>query len=121
MKQWQGPDRRNKPDKWVSVVHILAIVSWTLFIFALIMSFYAAPEEEYGITKYHDISVRKFWLTPLTGYLYVVLWGSALLSYVSVIINHYRSRRASDSKHINLTMLFLICLAWVIYIVLHVK
>ena len=97
-------ERRNTADFWTYLLRFLAIVGWGLFIFALIVSYYAAPESDYGILRYHDIEIRKFWLTPLTGYLYIVLWLSALSSYFCLILDKYRSRRKSDSKHFNILL-----------------
>lgn len=116
---WNGKERREQQDIWVTVFNFLSITSWLLFVFALIMSFYAAPETEYGLLRYHGISVRQFWKVPLTGYLYIVLWVSALLSYLSIIINHYRSRRATDNKQYNLMLLLIISIAWVVYIIIN--
>ena len=101
-------------------MRFLAIVGWGLFIFALIVSYYAAPESDYGILRYHDIEIRKFWLTPLTGYLYIVLWLSALSSYFCLILDKYRSRRKSDSKHFNILLLLIITIAWVSFILVQI-
>jgi hypothetical protein len=113
-------ERRNTADFWTYLLRFLAIVGWGLFIFALIVSYYAAPESDYGILRYHDIEIRKFWLTPLTGYLYVVLWLSALSSYFCLILDKYRSRRKSDSKHFNILLLLIITIAWVSFILVQI-
>ena len=114
-------ERRHSKDIWVYLMRILAVTGWLLFILAFAFAYYAAPEAEYGMYRYHGIEVRKFWLTPLTGYLYVVLWVSALSSYLCMIIDRYRSRRRSDSKHFNLVLLMLISIAWISYILIEVK
>ena len=95
---------------------ILALSGWILFIFAIVMSYYAAPDQDYGYLRFKGIEIRRFWLTPLTGYLYVVLWISALCSYFCLILDHYRSRRKRDSKHFNLVLLLTVTIAWVMYI-----
>jgi hypothetical protein len=87
-----------------------------LFLFALVMAYYAAPEHDYGYLRYRNIEIRQFWLTPLTGYLYIVLWFSALSSYFCLILDKYRSRRKSDSKHFNIVLLLVITIAWVTFI-----
>lgn len=109
-------ERRKKADVWVKIIRILALLGWLLFTIALFVSYYAAPENDYGVLRYHQITIRKFWLTPLTGYLYILLWCSALLSYLCIIIDKYRSRRASDNKHFNFSLLFIVSIAWVVYI-----
>ena len=114
---WKGIERRNHQDIWLVIFKWLSIISWLLFLFALVVSFYAAPEKSYGLLRYHGIEVRKFWQVPLTGYLYIILWVSALFSYASIIINHFRSRRATDNKQYNLTLLLIITVTWVIYII----
>ena len=102
-------------------MRVLAIFGWALFVLALILSYYAAPESNYGILRYHNIEIRKFWLTPLTGYLYIILWLSALSSYFCLILNNYRSRRKSDSKHFNIILLLIVTIAWVSFILLQVS
>tara|TARA_R110000744_G_scaffold218457_1_gene337239 strand:+ start:114 stop:491 length:378 start_codon:yes stop_codon:yes gene_type:complete len=114
-------ERRNRTDKWIYVARALAIVGWGLFVFALIVSYYAAPESDYGMLRYHNIEIRKFWLTPLTGYLYIILWLSALSSYFCLILNNYRSRRKNDGKHFNILLLLIVTIAWVSFILLQVS
>tara|TARA_R110000737_G_C14256524_1_gene427652 strand:- start:83 stop:451 length:369 start_codon:yes stop_codon:yes gene_type:complete len=114
-------ERRHTTDKWTYIVRVLAIVGWGLFVFALIVSYYAAPESNYGMLRYHNIEIRKFWLTPLTGYLYIILWLSALCSYFCLILNNYRSRRKNDGKHFNIILLLIITIAWVSFILLQVS
>ncbi len=118
---WDGKERRKSKDFWYKTLERLSLFCWSLFIIALLISFYAAPESDYGILRYHNISIRDFWKTPLTGYLYVVLWVSAFFSYLSLMINHYRSRRNTDNRQYNLILLLLICICWVIYIMIKIK
>ena len=113
-------NRRKAPDKWILIVRTFTVISWLLFIFALIMSYYAAPESDFGFLRYQGISIRKFWIVPLTGYLYGALWLSALCSYLCLIIHKYRSRRATDSGRFNLFLLLIISVAWAIYIIVNV-
>lgn len=109
-------ERRHIKDNWHYGKSILMIMSWLSFLFALIMSFYAAPEHEYGVTRYYGIEVRHFWLTPLTGYLYIALWFSALASYLALMIRKYRSRRNTDNTAYNQVFLLIVNLVWLIYI-----
>ncbi len=112
MTQNKIKERRESPDVWFYLAQILALLSWVLFLFALVISVYAAPEVSYGVLRYHDIEIRRFWLTPLTGYLYLVIWFSAAGSYGSMLIEKYRSRRHSDHTHYNLYFLLIINLIW---------
>ncbi|XQW86878.1 hypothetical protein ACOYR1_09210 [Thalassotalea piscium] len=116
----QEKERRVEVDIWTILLKGSAIVSWLLFIFALVMSYYAAPDNEYGVLRYHGIEVRKFWLTPLTGYLYILLWLSALISYLSILLNRFRTRRKTDHKYFNSVLLFIISVAWIIYILMQI-
>ena len=51
----------------------MVIAYWVvIFTVALVISFYAAPEKEYGITRYKGIEVRDYWASPLTDYLYAL-------------------------------------------------
>jgi len=113
-------ERRKSSDIWIKATRILAILGWLVFIIALFVSYYAAPDKDFGVLRYHQITIRKFWLTPLTGYLYILLWLSAFFSYLCIIINKYRTRRATDDKQFNFMLLFLVSIAWVIYIVFQI-
>ncbi|WP_114326075.1 hypothetical protein [Candidatus Colwellia aromaticivorans] len=112
-------ERRISHDFWFYLSRVLAVLSWIIFIFALAMSFYAAPEKSYGVLRYHDIEIRQFWLTPLTGYLYLVIWFSAAGSYASMLVEKYRSRRQNDNTHYNLYFLLIFNLIWLSVILNH--
>jgi len=112
-------ERRKSVDFWFYLAQVLALLSWVLFIFALVMSFYAAPEKSYGVLRYHDIEIRQFWLTPLTGYLYLVIWCSAAGSYASMLVEKYRSRRHLDYTHYHLYFVLIINIIWLAVILKH--
>lgn len=116
----QKINRRKAPDKWIYVSRILTIISWFFFIVALVVSYYAAPDERYGLLIYKNIPTRDHWLMPLTNYLYLVLWFSALSSYFCLFLTKYRARRKDDSKQFNLLILLLVIIAWIIYIILSI-
>ena len=114
-------NRRRHHDILYYLAKILAVTGWLLFLFALSLSYYAAPEDSFGLYRYYGIEVRESWLTPLTGYLYIVLWVSALSSYFCIVIDHYRSRRSEDNKHFSLSVLILVTMSWIVYILLQFK
>lgn len=114
-------ERRKAPDKWIYIARFLAAGAWLLFLFAIIMSYYAAPETDYGLLRYKSISIRQFWLTPLSGYLYLVLWGSAFVSYLYLLIDSFRTRRRSDKKHFNHLFLLTLTITWVVYLLAHLN
>lgn len=111
-------EQRESPDFWFYLAKVLAALCWVLFILALGMSFYAAPEKSYGVLRYRDIEIRQFWLTPLTSYLYLVIWASAASSYASMLVEKYRGRRHNDHTHYNLYFLLIINIIW-LSIILH--
>ncbi|MEY8214254.1 MAG: hypothetical protein RPR97_07185 [Colwellia sp.] len=113
-------ERRATTDIWFYAVQTLSILAWIMFLFALVMSFYAAPDKNYGVLRFHDIEIRRFWLTPLTGYLYLVLWFSALASYFSLMIDKYRSRRRRDNPQFHLYFLLTVNLIWLVVILHHI-
>ncbi len=117
----KGRNRRLTQDVWFKMVRILAVSGWVLFTIALLMSYFAAPEDDFGIYRYRGIEIRKFWLTPLTGYMYIVLWISAFCSYLCLIVENFRSRRKTDSKKFNIILLMLISMAWISYILINLK
>lgn len=114
------PERRKSTDFWIYSVRVLSIISWLLFLIALVLSYYAAPEKSYGVVRYYNIEVRESWITPLAGYLYLVLWFCAFISYLSLIIDKFRTRRNTDSKQFNLVLLLTLTVVWIVYILLHI-
>lgn len=120
-KQHQAERRKNRKDNdlWTYTKNLLAALSWLVFLIALVMSYYAAPDTNYGVLRYYDIEIRQFWLAPLTGYLYILLWLSALGSYLALLIDKYRSRRRVDNPHYNLMLLLIINITWLIIILYH--
>jgi uncharacterized membrane protein len=113
-------ERRKSNDFWIYAKNIISLSSWLVFLIALVMSYYIAPETNYGVLRYYDIEIRKFWLTPLTGYLYILLWFSAFGSYIALLVDKYRSRRQTDYTNFNLYLLLVINLAWLAYILIKV-
>lgn len=113
-------ERRNSVDFWFYLAKTLTLLSWLMFLFAIIMSFYAAPEKSYGVARYYELEIRRFWLTPLTGYLYLVIWGSAVTSFAAQLINKYRNRRNSDNPYYHLYFLLIMNLIWLAVILQHV-
>ncbi|MEI6894337.1 MAG: hypothetical protein V5789_06830 [Colwellia sp.] len=115
-KPEQRVNRRKTRDCWVYAKSSLIFTSWLCFFIALVMSYYAAPDTDYGVLRYYGIDVRQFWLTPVTGYLYILLWLSALASYLALMIDKYRSRRQSDNPYYSVLFLLTVNLIWLVYI-----
>ena len=44
-------NRRSSTDIGVVLTRILALSGWVLFIFAIGMSYYAAPDQDYGLLR----------------------------------------------------------------------
>jgi len=123
MKQAQKSplnERRISIDFWFYLARVLTICSWLAFVAAIIISYFVAPETNYGVLRYHEIEVRQFWLTPLTGYLYLVIWSSAAGIYTAMLIDKYRSRRKDDNTHYNAYFLLGFNLLWLSVILHHV-
>jgi hypothetical protein len=113
-------ERRKSIDFWYYLARVLTVCSWIAFFAAIIISYFVAPETNYGVLRYHEIEVRQFWLTPLTGYLYLVIWFSAAAIYSAMLIDKYRSRRKSDNTHYNAYFLLGCNLLWLSVILHHV-
>ncbi len=120
MEQWNGDERRKNRDIWKVIAQILALGGWLFFIVALLVSYYAAPEQSYGYMRYKAIDTRDSWLIPMTGYLYLILWFSALSSYLSLTIDKFRKRRVTDNTRFNAVLLLVISIAWSAYIIFHI-
>ena len=97
-----GPDWIQKAMLW------LAISCWVLFLAALILFHYAKPEDAYGYLRYLDIEVRDYWLPDMKTLLELILWTCNGLTLLTIIVNHFRSRRVQDRRWYNLILLLLV-------------
>jgi hypothetical protein len=111
-------ERRKSADFWVYIAKLVTAGSWGAFCFAIIISYFVAPETNYGVLRYHGIEIRQFWLMPLTGYLYLIIWFSAAGIYSAMLINKYRSRRRHDNTNYSGYFLLGFNLLW-LSVILH--
>lgn len=120
VKKSPRKERRKSLDFWFYLARTLTICSWVAFFVAIYISYFVAPETDYGVLRYYKIEVRKFWLTPLTGYMYLVIWFSAAGIYAATLIDKYRSRRHCDNTHYNAYFLLAFNLIWMSLILYYV-
>lgn len=104
-------NRRQGPDWIVITFHWLSVVGWVILIVALGLSHLAKPEMRTGLTTYWNIEVRDYWEPNLTGQLIYLLWWCCLISLISIVLNQFRLRRATDRQQYNSVALLLIALA----------
>lgn len=114
-------ERRKQEDPWIKVLRTLTVLGWLLFVVAVVMSYYAAPERVMGIVKYKVQDPRSHWLFPLTDYLFYLLAFNAVMSIVTIAINRFRSRRVSDGAGFNSFLLLVVCSMWLLYLLYVVK
>jgi len=119
MSEWDKKERRIKPDNLKIIVRWLMVLAWASFVFAIVLSHYAAPEQSYAFLRYKVIDTRDYWLTPLTDYLLYIIYFGAILSIISLAIDRFRTRRSTDNKHFNLVMLLVLSVTWASYIIFH--
>ena len=113
-----GPEfeRREGPDLLVRAFKYLAIIAWLLFFAALVVSHYARPEMDSGLVRYLGLDIRDYWRPRLTFWLVYLLWGSALVSVASIVLNRMRLKRRSDHLHFNIILLLLSTSGMLFYI-----
>ncbi|GAB2914475.1 hypothetical protein [Rheinheimera gaetbuli] len=109
-------ERRSGPDLLCRAFAWLAIIAWLLFVLALVVAHYARPEMDTGLVRYWGIEVRTDWRPKLTLYLQYMLWATAALSGVSLLLNYLRSRRRNDHLHLNIILLLLSCAGFLLYL-----
>ena len=109
-------ERRSGPDLLCRAFAWLAIIAWLLFVLALVMAHYARPEMDTGLVRYWGIEVRTDWRPKLTLYLQYMLWATAALSGISLVLNYLRSRRRNDHLHLNIILLLLSCVGFLLYL-----
>ena len=54
----QESERRKSEDFWLKAIRYSSLFAWGLFTIALVISYYAAPETEYGVLRYHNIMYK---------------------------------------------------------------
>lgn len=109
-------DRRRGPDLVRRLFGWLAVLAWLVFIAAIIVVHYARPELETGLIRYWELDIRQDWHPTLTAWLHYLLWGTAFLSGISLLLNRLRARRKEDRLHFNLVLLLLTSVALVLYL-----
>lgn len=109
-------ERRRGADLLCRAFGRLAIIAWLLFLLALVMAHYARPEMDTGLVRYWGIEIRTDWRPKLTFYLQLMLWITAALSGVSLLLNFLRSRRRNDHLHLNIILLLLSCAGFLLYL-----
>ncbi|PAJ73652.1 hypothetical protein CJF42_14645 [Pseudoalteromonas sp. NBT06-2] len=110
--------RSNKPDLLLKFVFGLNILSWFIFIAALVMFHFARPEIEYGIVRYFGLSVRKAWLSNPKDILLFLLYTCSFISILAMVIGRVRNRRRHDAQRYNLFMLLLVCIGFILVMIL---
>ncbi|MCH8538014.1 MAG: hypothetical protein LAT66_09620 [Alkalimonas sp.] len=109
-------DRRQGPDFIRRLFSWLAILAWLVFIVAIVLVHYARPELDTGLVRYWELDIRQDWHPTLTTWLHYVLWVTAALSGISLVLNRLRARRKGDRLHYNLLLLLLTSIALVLYL-----
>lgn len=105
---WNGVDRRKGNDWLASAINLLNIVSWTVFIIALVLFHYAKPEMATYATEVRGISVRQHWIMSLREWLVLSLYVCAGNSLVTLAFNSFRIKRKTDRKRYNLILLIVV-------------
>ncbi|WP_199611629.1 hypothetical protein [Flocculibacter collagenilyticus] len=108
---WSGKDRRQSKEGANTALNWLSLLSWAVFVAALIVFHYARPELEYGLLKYWGISVREHWVLSLKDILFGLLVVCSCLSLLSMYYNKKRLRRKQDHFRYNFMLLFLVSVA----------
>ncbi|MAZ66877.1 MAG: hypothetical protein CMF25_07180 [Kangiellaceae bacterium] len=104
-------DRRKGPDFLTKAIKFASILSWLLFIAALVAFHYARPELETLFTRANEINVRDAWLAE---YLRLMQWSLVIsggLSIAAILIQRQRTRRKSDTYSYNVVISMLLAIA----------
>ena len=112
-------NRRIGDDAYTYFSPVLACISWLLFLCAVVFSYYVMPDSSYGVLRYYNIDTEQQWDVQLVGYLFTLIWLSALGSFIALMFDKYRSRRKNDKPHYNAVLLLFINLIWLVYILYH--
>lgn len=105
---WDGKNRRNGPDPLSKFVNVLNLISWVVFVAALMLFHYARPEVMYYTAMFHDVPIRTEWVTSLRYWMMLTLYFNVSLSVITLLINQTRCKRATDHRRYNLVFLILI-------------
>lgn len=90
-------NRRKGPDFLINIVNFASIVTWILFILALISFHYAKPELETLITRAYQLELRERWIETYLRMMQICLLVCGGLSITALILQQKRTRRRSDT------------------------
>jgi hypothetical protein len=93
----------------VRILAWLAIISWLIFIVALVVFHYGRPEQSYGVLQYFGIIVRADWIPDLRHWYQSLLRICCGLSLVSLLVNHSRVK-TKNRVRFNTVLLLLVTL-----------
>jgi hypothetical protein len=108
-------NRRKGPDWLVSSMQWLSLAGWAVFVIALGLSHLAKPEMNSGLVRYWGLSLRDYWDPELLPQLIYLLWWCCLISLLSILLNQFRMRRATDRFRYNFLALLFISLGALSY------
>lgn len=110
-----GKNRRKGPDWLLHALLLLSLAGWAVFVIAMGLSHLAKPEMNTGLVRYWGISIREYWDPKLLPQLIYLLWWCCVISLLSILLNQFRMRRATDRLRYNVIALLLISLGALSY------
>ncbi len=104
-------NRRKGPDLLVQSLQWLSLAGWVVLVVALGLTHIAKPEMNSGLVQYWGVSIRDYWDPELLPSLIYLMWWCCGISLISLVLNKFRLRRATDRVRYNFVVLLLVSLA----------
>ena len=88
-------------DSLYRMIIAISVISWLVFVIALMVFHYARPEVVYGMQDFNPLQAQGGWSETLSVYLIILLCVCMLLNVVVLILKRQRSRRSRDTYGVN--------------------
>lgn len=111
MKGYKGPDRRQKRSKSFTLMLIINLVGWVLFLLMMLGLHFARPELATGFQKMLGFEAREYWLRDLSYALIVLQLLCIVSSGILLWLKYNTARRRNDGLWLNVFFLLLLSIA----------
>lgn len=97
-------------DSFYRMIIGISVVSWLVFVIALMVFHYARPAVVYGMQDFRPLQAQQGWSETLSLYLIILLFVCMLLNILVLFLKRQRTRRARDTYGVNGFILLFVAL-----------
>jgi glucan phosphoethanolaminetransferase (alkaline phosphatase superfamily) len=97
-------------DSFYRMIIGISVVSWLVFVIALMVFHYARPAVVYGMQDFNPMQAQQGWSETLSVYLIILLFVCMLLNILVLVLKRQRTRRTRDAYGVNGFILLFVAL-----------